>query len=642
MTGIGSGIADDMITANEFGGIVSAVKVSPNVANRVYFGVDANGGKIIRVDNAHSSSPVFTELGATVNGYVSSIDIEVGNEDHILTTFSNFNLTSVWESTNGGTSFTSVEGDLPNMPVRWGIFDPNTANQAILATELGVWSTTLLNGSSTDWNPTNSGLANTRVDMIEYRESDNLMVAGTHGRGVFTSTSFNIGCNISIISLGAQNCDAVANTYTQEISLELINTPSSGEISIAGQLFTIPFNEASTTLTVTLVDLVPDSNPVDVSMFFTADNSCQKDFVALFDAPNPGCSLDNNICDGAFLITETGTFTSNGPADGEGCHNCSDGALHADWYKFTAPTTGTVSIASCGYGVDTRFWFYSGDCNNLVAVANNDDACILGQGSNSPWASEVLDIPVTAGVTYFLEWDDRWDDVPMTFDFTYTGSGDPCDGLTHRFVDEGSGAGGDGCTWATAYDNLQDAIDAIESENTVNSLWIKEGTYKPGATGEGVDRNTSFTIAETTNLYGGFDGTETNINQRDATANITILSGDIGVTAITSDNSYHVIEHTSSTAILTLDGLNISDGNSNSGDNSGGGGILNSGELVLIDCIISNNASTTPGSGICNSGSSAEMTAIDSKVINNAGIQYCIENGAELIVPSNTTLDIEN
>lgn len=638
---IGGTITSGSVTATEFGGTVSAVKVSPNVADRVYFGVNANGGKIVRVDNAQSASPVFTELATTVNGYVSSIDIEVGNEDHLLVTFSNFNLTSVWESSDGGTSFTAVEGDLPNMPVRWGIFDPNTASQVILGTELGVWSTTLLNGASTDWDPTNSGLANTRVDMIEYRSSDNFMVAGTHGRGVFTSTSFNLGCNISVANIGTQTCDPNTNTYTQELTLDLLNTPSSGELSVAGQLFAIPFNEASTSITITLTNLTPDAMPVDVSMFFTADNSCQKDFTALFNAPNPGCTLDNNICDEASLIVASGTYTSNGPADGNGCENCS-GSSHADWYKFTPPTSGTVSIASCGYGVDTRVFVYSGSCNNLTSVANNDDACILGQGSNNAWASEILDISVTAGTTYYIEWDDRWSEDPVTFDFTYTGSGDPCDGLTHRFVDESLAVGGDGCTWATAYNNLQDAIDGIESEGLVNDLWIKEGTYKPGASGSTVNRSSSFNISESTILYGGFNGTETTLAQRDAATNITTLSGDIGVAAISSDNCYHVVSHTSSTAVLTLDGLVISDGNSNSGDNSGGGGIYNTGELNVNDCLITNNLSSTPGSGICNTTSNAMMTAIDITVSGNGGIQYCVENGAELIVPSNTDMTVEN
>jgi hypothetical protein len=59
----------------------------------------------------------------------------------------------------------------------------------LLATELGVWSTDNLNGGTTNWGPTNTGLANVKVNMIKVRRSDNRFVAATHGRGLFTSNS---------------------------------------------------------------------------------------------------------------------------------------------------------------------------------------------------------------------------------------------------------------------------------------------------------------------------------------------------------------------------------------------------------------------------------------------------------------------
>ncbi|TMI86450.1 MAG: hypothetical protein E6H08_21015 [Bacteroidetes bacterium] len=104
-----------------------------------------------------------------------------------MVTYSNYGVNSIWETTNGGTSWTSVEGNLPDMPVRWAMFDPRNSDWAIIATEVGVWSTDNLNGGSTDWDPTNSGLANVRVDMLQYRASDRTIAAATHGRGLFTA-----------------------------------------------------------------------------------------------------------------------------------------------------------------------------------------------------------------------------------------------------------------------------------------------------------------------------------------------------------------------------------------------------------------------------------------------------------------------
>ena len=174
-------------------GTVRAVTVSPNTANRVFFGL--NNGSIVIVDNANGASPtgVDKRVAAMPAGTVSCIAVQTGNDNHLLVTFSNYGVNSIWETTNALSatpSWTSVEGNVPDMPVRWALFNPNNNQQAIIATELGVWSTDLLNGTSTNWAPSNTGLANVRVTQLQMRTSDNLVIASTHGRGLFSSDVF--------------------------------------------------------------------------------------------------------------------------------------------------------------------------------------------------------------------------------------------------------------------------------------------------------------------------------------------------------------------------------------------------------------------------------------------------------------------
>ncbi len=179
------------VSIGAFGtGRVTHVSCSPNTANRVFFGL--NNGLVVRVDNANTGSPSATDItgGSMPGGTVTCIAVETGNDNHLLVTYGNYGANSVWETTNGGSTWTSVEGNLPDMPVRWALFNPNDPGQALLATELGVWSTDLLNGGTTTWGPSNSGLANTRVDMLQIRSSDNIVAAATHGRGLFTSDVF--------------------------------------------------------------------------------------------------------------------------------------------------------------------------------------------------------------------------------------------------------------------------------------------------------------------------------------------------------------------------------------------------------------------------------------------------------------------
>lgn len=183
-----SGASFTSVPVTPFGGIPSVVKVSPNVNNTVYFGF--GNGKLFRVDNAHAT-PTSTEIGIGLpNRYMSSIAIENGNENHLLITYSNYGVNSVWETTDAGSTWTGIEGNLPDMPVRWAIFDPVNPNRALLATELGVWTTESLNGASTTWSPSNVGLANVRTDMLRYRPSDKLLVVATHGRGLYQTDFF--------------------------------------------------------------------------------------------------------------------------------------------------------------------------------------------------------------------------------------------------------------------------------------------------------------------------------------------------------------------------------------------------------------------------------------------------------------------
>jgi PKD repeat protein len=185
-----SGSSFATVTAG-FGSKVSAVTCDPNAANRVYFGI--GNGRVYRVDNAHTNSPgvVHINNGAGMpGGYISSIAVDDGNSSHLLVTYSSYGVNSVWETSNGGGSWQSVEGNLPNIPVRWAIFNPLDSDQALLGTELGVWSTDDLDGNNTDWGPSSTGLANTRVDMLQVRSSDRLMIASTHGRGLFSSDVF--------------------------------------------------------------------------------------------------------------------------------------------------------------------------------------------------------------------------------------------------------------------------------------------------------------------------------------------------------------------------------------------------------------------------------------------------------------------
>lgn len=170
-------------------------------------------------------------------------------------------------------------------------------------------------------------------------------------------------------------------------------------------------------------------------------------------------------------------------------------------------------------------------------------------------------------------------------------------------------------SWATATNDLQAAISAMNAASGGN-VWVKEGTYKPTT---GVDRTIAFTTGMNVNVYGGFQGNETDINQRvreDLNANDSIepweftypsiISGDIGVEGDQSDNSYMLIDGNLTDRSTVFNGFTIE----NSYDERSLGDSKNATAIAtLTACVFSNNYAYW--------GAAAELCVLDSCLIEN-------------------------
>jgi len=145
------------------------------------------------------------------------------------------------------------------------------------------------------------------------------------------------------------------------------------------------------------------------------------------------------------------------------------------------------------------------------------------------------------------------------------------------FVDTEAMGANDGTSWADAFTDLQ---DALATATGTDEIWIAEGTYTPTS---GTDRSVRFTVTgaqDRLGIYGGFTSGESDRSERDPSANPVVLSGDIGTSDDTSDNSFHVLffDGTTGGTITTntvLDGVTVTAGNANgSGTDNKGGGVL--------------------------------------------------------------------
>ncbi len=170
------------------------------------------------------------------------------------------------------------------------------------------------------------------------------------------------------------------------------------------------------------------------------------------------------------------------------------------------------------------------------------------------------------------------------------------------YVNAAATGANNGSSWTDAYTSLQPALAAAGSGD---EIWVVAGTYRPTST---TTRGISFALKNGVGVYGGFLGTETSRSQRDPAANVTILSGDIGVAGNSSDNSYHVVTADSTvTASGVLDGFTITGGNANGAtpDDRGAGLLGSSASPTVGHCVFTGNVASGRGGAFRVDGGSA-------------------------------------
>ena len=155
--------------------------------------------------------------------------------------------------------------------------------------------------------------------------------------------------------------------------------------------------------------------------------------------------------------------------------------------------------------------------------------------------------------------------------------------------------------------NWTDACDlqsALTYSGPDDEIWVASGTYIP--TTILTDRSATFRMKSGVAVYGGFAGTETQLEERDWEANPTILSGDIGTAEVDTDNSYHVVTASGVDATTILDGFTITGGNTN----SEGGGMYNKDSSPTLSNLIFTNNKGAVGGGMYNENGSPILTNI--------------------------------
>lgn len=201
--------------------------------------------KIEGADTVAENTVAFNmDLGANLpissNIRTSSIATNPNDENHLIVTYSNYGVNNIFETKNATADtviWQSLEGDLPNIPVNWALIHPDNSNVCYIATDFGVMYTDMIDGANTVWN-VSSTMPLSRVDQLRIRESDNTILAATHGRGLWTGTINSADNDITWTERGPRNIGG----RTRKIMIDPNQTGDNIKLwaaSVGGGLWTI-------------------------------------------------------------------------------------------------------------------------------------------------------------------------------------------------------------------------------------------------------------------------------------------------------------------------------------------------------------------------------------------------------------------
>lgn len=204
----------ESVSASAFTGqFISALATSVQPEGVLYFGT--RGGRLFRVNNTKGDISQVNNItgtnlpqGGSSTVVVSGIAVDPRNADRVFATFGNYGIVSVWMSENGGGTWTSISGNLEQNANGTGngpsvrsieiLPDGESGELVFVGTSTGLYMTDNLNGPQTVWTQQAADVIGSAVvNMVKVRPVDGMVLAGTHGNGVFAG-SYDVGFNPEI------------------------------------------------------------------------------------------------------------------------------------------------------------------------------------------------------------------------------------------------------------------------------------------------------------------------------------------------------------------------------------------------------------------------------------------------------------
>jgi photosystem II stability/assembly factor-like uncharacterized protein len=166
-------------------GNVSSLAIAPSNSAVIYAGT--TNGKVCKTTSGNTgTSSTYTCVTVASGQWMTSLWVDLTDPNTVYVTGGIFyagNAGYLYKSTNGGTSWTSIRGTLPNIPIQSVVgYQSQTGRVLVVGNDAGVYYTA---DEGTTWVALNSGLPKTAVTQLAIDPANTTIIAFTHGRSAW-------------------------------------------------------------------------------------------------------------------------------------------------------------------------------------------------------------------------------------------------------------------------------------------------------------------------------------------------------------------------------------------------------------------------------------------------------------------------
>lgn len=165
------------------GGRLDEMAIAASNNNYIYI---AQEGRVWRTKNGQNSNPTWVEV-SNFRGNVNFIAVDPNNPERVALAATG---SRVYVSTNAGSTWTNIKGNLPDISVQCLVFDDTQANGLYVGMQSGVFYT---NDNLSSWVPFSTNLPRVQTSELEIHYASRKIRLATYGRGIWEADLYGGG-----------------------------------------------------------------------------------------------------------------------------------------------------------------------------------------------------------------------------------------------------------------------------------------------------------------------------------------------------------------------------------------------------------------------------------------------------------------